>query len=524
MARFWLDAARYGDTHGLHLDNYREIWPYRDWVIRAFNSNKPFDQFIVEQLAGDLLPNADPRPDRRHRLQPLPRLDQRGGLDRGRSLRPQHRRPGRYQRHRLPGPDHRLRRCHDHKYDPIRAKDYYQLFAFFNNIDGPALDGNSATWAPVDRRADARRRQAALEDGRRRRSPRSGRPSPPSAPGARPRTTPRTTPTRSESVPRGDLRLDRRRPAAWCQADQRGQIGPWEFVGTARTTRSQRPERSLRRPPRAQTSASSTDAGRKLKVGEGDALFAYVYLDPSKPPREIMLQWHTDGGWSHRAYWGENAIACGKDGTPERLRDRRPARRPASGSGWRCRSSQLGLAPGTVIDGWAFTQHGGTVYWDKAGISPRPPRRTARSSTRFTAWVRAQRAADGAGAARDAQGDRRQARPLEADRGPDESAARLLRRARLRQDPRRRSTRCTPSLAEAEKERKEIEEADPHDPGLPRAGRRAQAGVHAQPGRVRPAGREGGPGRARVPAAAAAGRAGQPAGPGPLAGRARTIR
>src|SRR5208283_3709393 len=57
MARFWLDVARYGDTHGLHLDNYREIRPYRDWVIKAFNSNKPFDRFLIEQLAGDLLPN-----------------------------------------------------------------------------------------------------------------------------------------------------------------------------------------------------------------------------------------------------------------------------------------------------------------------------------------------------------------------------------------------------------------------------------------------------------------------------------
>jgi len=55
MGRFWLDAARYGDTHGLHLDNYREIWPYRDWVIQAFNQNMPFDQFTIEQLAGDLL-------------------------------------------------------------------------------------------------------------------------------------------------------------------------------------------------------------------------------------------------------------------------------------------------------------------------------------------------------------------------------------------------------------------------------------------------------------------------------------
>jgi hypothetical protein len=55
-ARYWLDAARYGDTHGLHFDNYREMWPYRDWVINAFNRNQPFDLFTKEQIAGDLLP------------------------------------------------------------------------------------------------------------------------------------------------------------------------------------------------------------------------------------------------------------------------------------------------------------------------------------------------------------------------------------------------------------------------------------------------------------------------------------
>ncbi|MCX6619665.1 MAG: DUF1549 domain-containing protein, partial [Acidobacteria bacterium] len=56
-ARYWLDEARYGDTHGIHVDNYREIWPYRDWVIRAYNRNLPFDEFTIEQLAGDLLPH-----------------------------------------------------------------------------------------------------------------------------------------------------------------------------------------------------------------------------------------------------------------------------------------------------------------------------------------------------------------------------------------------------------------------------------------------------------------------------------
>ncbi len=57
QARYWLDAARYGDTHGLHLDNVRSMFPYREWVIDAFNANKPFDEFTVEQIAGDLLPN-----------------------------------------------------------------------------------------------------------------------------------------------------------------------------------------------------------------------------------------------------------------------------------------------------------------------------------------------------------------------------------------------------------------------------------------------------------------------------------
>ncbi len=162
MARFWLDAARYGDTHGLHLDNYREIWPYRDWVIKAFNSDKPFNQFIIEQLAGDLLPN--------------PTLDQviATGYNRchvstseGGSIEEEV-----YVRNIVDQVDTNgtvflgltigCSRCHDHKYDPVRMKDYYQLFAYFNNIDGPALDGNSAQWAPVVK-VPSPEQKAALE-------------------------------------------------------------------------------------------------------------------------------------------------------------------------------------------------------------------------------------------------------------------------------------------------------------------------------------------------------------------------
>ena len=149
MARFWLDAARYGDTHGLHLDNYREIWPYRDWVINAFNDNKPFDRFVVEQLAGDLLPS--PTPD-----QVIATGYNRCHVstNEGGSIEEEV-----YVRNVVDQVDTNgtvflglttgCARCHDHKYDPIRTKDYYQLFAFFNNIDGPAMDGNAARWAPI---------------------------------------------------------------------------------------------------------------------------------------------------------------------------------------------------------------------------------------------------------------------------------------------------------------------------------------------------------------------------------------
>ena len=149
MARFWLDAARYGDTHGLHLDNYREMWPYRDWVINAFNATCPSIASSIEQLAGDLLPN--------------PTLDQTiaTGFNRchvttseGGSISEEV-----YVRNVVDrvettgtvflGLTVGCARCHDHKFDPIRTKDYYQLFAFFNSLDENPLDLNAARVPPV---------------------------------------------------------------------------------------------------------------------------------------------------------------------------------------------------------------------------------------------------------------------------------------------------------------------------------------------------------------------------------------
>ncbi|MEM8945121.1 MAG: DUF1553 domain-containing protein [Planctomycetota bacterium] len=142
-ARYWLDAARYADTHGLHFDNYREMWPYRDWVIRAFNENQAFDQFTVEQLAGDLLPN--PRTDQliATGFQRCNVTTNEGGTIDAENL-------ALYAADRVQtfgwvflGLTTNCAQCHDHKFDPFSMRDYYSLAAFFGNTESPPKDGNS---------------------------------------------------------------------------------------------------------------------------------------------------------------------------------------------------------------------------------------------------------------------------------------------------------------------------------------------------------------------------------------------
>ncbi len=148
MARQWLDAARYADTHGIHIDNYRSIWPYRDWVISAYQRNLPFDQFSIEQLAGDLLPE--------------PTLEQRVATGFNRCL-PTTSEGGAiaaeyeaiYAKDRVEtvstvwlGLTTSCAACHDHKFDPVTMRDFYSLAAFFRNNTMPAMDGNIAETAP----------------------------------------------------------------------------------------------------------------------------------------------------------------------------------------------------------------------------------------------------------------------------------------------------------------------------------------------------------------------------------------
>ncbi len=140
QAQFWLDLARYGETQGFHHDRHRDMWHWRDWVIQAYNDNKPFDEFTIEQLAGDQLP--DPSNDQLvatgfHRNEMT--TSEGGALPEEYSVKYVVGRVDTTARVWL-GTSLACAECHDHKYDPITQKEYYQFFAYFNNVPEDGLD------------------------------------------------------------------------------------------------------------------------------------------------------------------------------------------------------------------------------------------------------------------------------------------------------------------------------------------------------------------------------------------------
>lgn len=139
-ARRWMDLARYADTNGYEKDRQRSVWPYRDWVINAINADKPFDQFTIEQLAGDMLPNATVDQKIATGFHRNTMLNEEGGID-----------PLEFRFHAMTdrvattgavwlGLTLQCVQCHSHKYDPIPHSDYYRFMAMLNNADEPEFD------------------------------------------------------------------------------------------------------------------------------------------------------------------------------------------------------------------------------------------------------------------------------------------------------------------------------------------------------------------------------------------------
>jgi hypothetical protein len=167
MAIGWLDVVRFADTIGYHSDNPRNVWPYRDWVIKAFNDNKPFDRFTIEQLAGDLVPDASTDTRVASAFNRLLLTTQEGGAQakdyEARMLTDRVRAVGAVWLGQTTG----CAGCHDHKFDPITMRDFYSLAAFFADIKEPIIGGEEGTIvaAPEENRMLARL-DAALADAR----------------------------------------------------------------------------------------------------------------------------------------------------------------------------------------------------------------------------------------------------------------------------------------------------------------------------------------------------------------------
>lgn len=391
MARHWLDVARYADTHGLHLDNERQTWAYRDWVVGAFNRNLPYDRFTIEQIAGDLLPE--------------PTQDQlvATGFNRcnvttseGGSIAEEF--VFRYAVDRASttaqawlGLTAGCAVCHDHKYDPITAKDFYSFYAFFHSNADPAMDGNALLTAPVikvkpegydgkmaafaEREAGAVKAMDEIAAKLVYQDPAE----------MEPRPAVETT---------GQVWFEDSFP----EGAQVGAAGhPTTFVESPVFSGA----KALKRGGEGMAQDYYQAGAQPLEVPQDPVFFLHVYLDPADPAEEVMIQFHTDA-WKHRAVWGADVIDFGAKGTTERFV---AGGLPATGQWVRLEvpGASVGLAPGMKVLGFAFTVHGGTVYFDKMGVTGRiDPAADPRQS--FAAWRAAQAGKDTPGAPGDLNG------------------------------------------------------------------------------------------------------------------------
>jgi hypothetical protein len=362
MARYWLDVARYGDTHGLHLDNERSLWPYRDWVVNAFNHNLPFDQFTKWQLAGDLLPN----PTREQLVASgfnrcNVSTSEGGAIDEEFQVR--------YAVDRVEttstafmGLTMGCAVCHDHKLDPITQKEFYQMFAIFNNISEKAMDGNALL--PPPSLPLATPEQQKQLDQFEARAKEIGE------------QVQKTVATLDYADPASLTNASKPEPKeiTWINEDFPAKADVTVNSGNEPNkwiTRAEGPvfdgERAIERAGKGLHQVFFSTCAEPLAIGSGDRLFAYVYLDPKDPPKAVMLQYHTDE-WRNRANWGDpDAIPYGTKDTTEKVQI---GTLPEAGKWVRLEVSatKLGLARGTKVTGMAFTLFDGRAYWDKAGL------------------------------------------------------------------------------------------------------------------------------------------------------------
>ncbi|MBX9624088.1 MAG: DUF1549 domain-containing protein, partial [Gemmataceae bacterium] len=353
MARHWLDVARYADTHGLHLDNERQLWPYRDWVVRAFNSNLPFDRFTVEQLAGDLLPN--PTTDQLtatgfNRCNVT--TGEGGSIEAEWAYRNAVDRAATAAQAWL-GLTAGCAVCHDHKFDPISAKEFYSLYAFFYSSADPPLDDNIILYGPTAKLPSAAQR-AALDAATKAET--AARKALEAAAVAADYREPTADPVRVT-----DILIDDAFPLA--ATDRNTTRNPADWV-----TDPPFGAKSGRRVLRQANSYFHEDMIqlrlRQPLVPAGGRVEAWVWLDPKHPPAAVALAVNGKKAWWGRKPEADSPYAGGGMG-------HHAGPRPQPG-GWVLLSvpaADLGLKDGQPIKSLTLQEYGGVAYWDAVAVS-----------------------------------------------------------------------------------------------------------------------------------------------------------
>jgi hypothetical protein len=365
MAVHWLDQVRYADSAGYHSDPTVDVWAYRDYVIRAFNNNLPFDKFTRQQLAGDLMDDASKRQKIGAAYNRLNKTTDEGGAQPEEYL-------VKYMIDRINatsgawlGATMECAQCHDHKYDPYTMKDFYSFGAFFADIKQPGMYGGnknrdpSLTFTQQKYEDELKAAEQKVEQAERYYQLESSEHEPFN----------KWYASLQKRVENAEVKA-----TAWLD-DKVKEVGKTESVsGKWQYVKADKgPVHSGEFARRQKAGGDKivqhhfSGAEKTIKADQDTVLYSWVYLDPNDPPKTVMLQFNT-GKWRHRAFWGKDKIKYGGIGN-DNAAHRPMGALPEAGRWVRLKvpAQKVGLV-GKTIEGMAFTQFGGTAYWDDAGL------------------------------------------------------------------------------------------------------------------------------------------------------------
>jgi mono/diheme cytochrome c family protein len=383
FARYWLDAVRYADTHGLHLDNVRTIWPYRDWVVCAFNRNQRFDQFTIEQLAGDMLPGAtiEQRIASGYNRNHLS-TSEGGAIEEEAEMRNTADRVDTTAAVFM-GLTANCASCHDHKFDPISQKEYYSLGAIFKGLADRVWDGNVRLSGPIAVIADTPEKQKRIDE---------------LAVAVKPLEAAVTKKTEALlasgttllKVGRGPITYD----VTWAEDSDLPtpenvmnppKLGHWrsgEGVPVVGGKAALRFEGSGAR------AIAFTANDVNLVVRTEATIGVHVFPDPAQPPRAIALEFVTEEK-TRRFVWGDPATFGPEIAQTARVIGSMPA--PGRYTKLELSACEAGLEEGKPYSGIRLIQSDGAAWWDSVTAHYTSPVGNDDPLLAFGAWSRSLR-------------------------------------------------------------------------------------------------------------------------------------